>query len=197
MVGITKLQPWHRQENENDEQWELFQIYLRERSNIAVAQTVMAGQSEQKVQVFVTHVSRVKHDKKWDARVKAYDRWLNKQKDDAIKEIVKRGIIAHGNATVTTLRRVDRLLNKVLKKIEDDKELPTLYAIDQLMTITRKMSSTWKDLKEINPEQLEEVAKPFENEMNEAQKKLMDFVKKQRETTPHQTEVVPSSEILQ
>lgn len=189
----AKTQLWHRQDVENEEQWVLFDMFLRERNVSEVARQYFGDRGEQGLLAGRVYIQRLKKEKNWDMRVKAYDRWVAKQKDDATGARIQQEISEIRNQRVTVLRKVSRKVMKAIESVqEQDFTDKDLFKVSILLEITTKMDGLWRKFEESNPASAT-VEKPFENEIAGAHERLLALVdskQKKLEDAPKHKEIL-------
>lgn len=85
-MADVKSRPWDRRKNENDEQFALFELYMRERD---IQVVYHAAYPDDLTDAGKNYITSLKIRNKWEERIQAYDRWIAQKRDDAIKGMVQ------------------------------------------------------------------------------------------------------------
>lgn len=193
-------QPWHRQERETSEEYALFELFLKYRDMKKVVSEFFVVE---KNLVTINHpgylyAKNIKRNYAWEVRVKAYDRWIAKNSDDAVK-VMKKQIIIEGSKTSLQLtRQVSNMAINVIKPLaeasgKEGKEKPKLFEVETSVRIAKEVAKLWHDLEATNP-LADDDNKPFQNEVESAKNKLLEFVDRREENIRKEQERLEAKE---
>lgn len=170
---VVKFQLWHRQNDETEESYQLFQLYLRERNVSDVAKEYFGERGPAGIEAGRVYIQKLKREKRWEARCIAYDRWVAKQKDDAVGEEIQQEIGLIKRQRISMLRELQKKMKWAMKLaiISSDQDL---YKLNTLLEMATKMDSLWRKFEESNPVSAA-AENPFQKEMEGAQARLNEF----------------------
>lgn len=183
-----KRQSWHRHERESEQEYNFFLEFLRERNVTEIAKKYYADRGQQGLETGRTYIQHIKREFQWDQRVRAYDYWLAKQKDDAIMAMVRKEVSDIRKKRVKILQKVATKVNKAVDSVRDENIKDTeLFKVNMLVDIVAKMDGLWRKFEESNPISAT-AEKPFEKEAVGMQEKLIAMIeqsqKKLQEVKP-------------
>lgn len=166
-MAETQRRAWDRLDDEGQDEWELFETFLRERDLRRAAELHFDAD-----QVFVglTYVTALSKRRRWPSRVAAYDRWITSIKDDALATMVRREIRAIGTRKVKLLRKMQRIVDKVADQVYPP-EAVREFAIKindavQFGKISQVLLEEYRHLEEANPSPT--VENPYSQELSGA-----------------------------
>lgn len=185
-----KREAWHRNEEESEHEYQLFEEFLRERSTSAVAKKFYGMKGTKSVETGRIYIQNVKRERKWDQRVRAYDRYVAKKKDDAVAEMVQQEMVEIRKQRIGMIRKLARKVNKALDAVQDDSiNHKNLFKVETLLNIANKMDSLWRKFEESNPATVTE-DKPFQKEALQMQEKLLAMIDKNQDKLSSSTEIL-------
>lgn len=193
----ARVQPWHQRDGETDEQYELFKLYLVERSPLEVAKKFFPDEKEydfynkRRVESGRAYIQNLKKQQQWDVRVRAYDRWVAKTRDDAIKKMIGDEVARIRRERIKISRHISRQVDRTFKELdardeqhsEDKDNKVKLYERELAIKIARAADEYFRKLEESNPEAADEET-PFGKDIASAQEQLIAFIEKNKIAQP-------------
>jgi hypothetical protein len=82
--------PWHRQDNESEYAFKLFEAYLGLKGNRSIRKAVAAYSEKSPVPASNTNAGIISKNNNWKARALAYDHFKQEKKDEAIRQRLHR-----------------------------------------------------------------------------------------------------------
>lgn len=220
-MADSKIRPWDRQEKESPEYFAMFEMYLRERNIPYVIRTLYpgGGMTER------DYVNKISQRYQWKKRADAYDRWIAKQRDDAIKAQVQQEtkIITEYRIELITdvVKKVKRFGKQLDKIFVDEKsaEIPQLESeakrgasktlekthvglVKGYVEMVKMTDDLMRGFVKDNPAQ-ESADAPMTAEKQSAQARLEAFIKKREDAARidaerlSKTAAKPSGEMIQ
>lgn len=187
-TATSNLRAWDRQKDENEEDWKLFQLYLVERNLMEV---VRQHYPEAKQNAGKSYAVVAKKDHNWDNRVKAYDRWTMRIKDDAKTELIREEVKLIGKKRINLLKNIERKYHKVSSLLDKaiEAEVAMLEALPEasaktirenlhlgsfatFMNITRSLNDFYTAVELANPAAMDNDA-PLAAAKSSAQQALL------------------------
>ena len=191
-----KIPAWHKQSNETVDQFNLFDMYLRERNAAEVARQVFGDRGEDGVQAGRAYLQKLKKEKNWEARVNAYDHWIAKNKDDATKRLVQGEITYIKRQRMKFLKRVVRIADKALKVVETKTEDVSLFEADSAAQILGRIDNLWRKFEDSNAA-LASADEPYQKELDGVQGKLIALIEEKNRKITASHGANEQKEILQ
>ncbi len=131
---IKKERAWDKQERESDQFFAMFEVYLKERSIPTVIKLLYpeGGLTES------DYVNKISQRYLWKKRADAFDRWVAKQRDDAIK-----GLVQHEVKLIAGYRV--ELIKDLYKKVQRyGRQLDKIFVDEKDAEIYQQPSDTAK-----------------------------------------------------
>lgn len=118
--------PWHRQEDEAEFAFELFQVYLKIKGKRTVQKTVELYSKAASVPASYTWTHHFSKNHNWKARALAYDHFRQEKQDEAIRQrlhreqavLAKKRIKGREIVLEEAIRHLEAIQNRNLAKLE-------------------------------------------------------------------------------
>lgn len=183
---------WDRFPDETEDQFRLFEAYKNKFR--AIPPMVDEFYPDAERQSSRIHINQVAKAKRWKERCIAFDRWIGQQKDQAVAEMVRNEVALIAKHRVQLLRSMHRKVNAVGKKIDllmekdkDNEKETHIGAVSSFTYVAKALLDEWRKIEESNPLNATP-EKPFSNEVQGANERLLEIIAKRSIETEPQTQ---------